>query len=529
MQNGYFRVVSDPNGYGVALYRPKDGGEDIQLIEILEYLDSLGIGYDRKLIEMRLMDEEDSVCYLGKGTCPTCPESYHLNVAEDNMTAYVRFFPPAGDGKRLTLDDFLKDLQYHNISFGLCTETLQRHFSGEGMYCTDILLAKGQPPVQGEDARIEYYFNTDMRRRPTQREDGSVDYFHMTIINQCKKGDELARIIPEIPGKEGRDVYNQPIRPREVHKALLKFGRNIDLSEDKMLITSQVDGHVSLVDDKVFVADVYTVEGVDISTGNLEYEGSIQVDGNVTENFEVKAGGNVIVNGLVEGAKIIAGGNIIISKGMNGMQKGYLKAGGNILVKFLENARVVAGGYIETEAIMHSKVSAGTEIRVGGRKGVIVGGFVQSGVKVIAKTIGAGMGSATIVEVGVNPLVKTQFSRMQQAMEELTKTVTNAEVILNNFKEKLAKGESYSEGQLKYMKSVAKLVEDKGAELKSMQERMERFRAMMEVQKMAEVMANNEIHPGTTIIIGDASRTLQSSFQYCKFVREKGEITMKPL
>ena len=79
------------------------------------------------------------------------------------------------------------------------------------------------------------------------------------------------------------------------------------------------------------------------------------------------------------------------------------------------------------------------------------------------------------------------------------------------------------------MKSVAKLVEEKGAELEQMNERMARFRSMMEIQKMAEVVINNEIYPGTTIIIGDATRTIQSDFQYCKFVREKGEITLKAM
>lgn len=529
MQNGYFRLVSDADGFGVALYRPKDGGEEIQIGELLEYLDGIKIGYDRKKIEMLLMDETDGVCRLGMGTCPAIPESYQLSVDEDGMTASVRFFPPSISGRRITLNDFLNDLKFKGITFGIQTEFLQSHFNSAGQYCTDILFARGQEAVQGRDAKIEYCFNTDMHRRPAQREDGSVDYFHMTTINQCQKGEVLARIIPEQPGKDGCDIYGKPIKPREVRREILKFGRNIELSEDKLVITSKVDGHVSLVDDTVFVNDVYVVKGVDVSTGNIDYEGSIQVDGNVTVNYEVKAGGNIIVNGLVEGAKVIAGGNIIISKGMNGMQKGYLKAGGDIIVKFLENARVAAGGYVEAEAILHSRVSAGGEIRVDGRKGVIVGGYVQAGVKITSKTIGAGMGSSTILEVGVNPLVKTQYSRMQKAIEDLTKTVQNAQVILENFMEKISKGYQYNDGQLKYMKSVAKLVEEKGAELEQMNQRMDRFRAMMEIQKMAEVVVNNEIYPGTTIIIGDATRTIQSSFHYCKFVREKGEITMKPL
>ena len=122
----------------------------------------------------------------------------------------------------------------------------------------------------------------------------------MTTINHCRKGEELARIIPENPGENGYDVYGQAIKPREVKHATLKFGRNIELSEDKHVIRSMVDGHVTLVDDKVFVSDVYEVKNVDVSTGNIEFDGSIEISGNVVENFEVKAGGNVIINGLAE-------------------------------------------------------------------------------------------------------------------------------------------------------------------------------------------------------------------------------------
>lgn len=528
MQNGYFRLVSEPDGYGVALYQPRDGGEDIKLGELFGYLEGLGIDYDSKKIEMLLMGDEDSVCHLNRGNCPNCPETYQLAVEDEGMTVVVRFIPPSSTGKRMTLDDFMKDMRFRGICFGIKNETLRSHFNSAGIYGTDLVIARGQEPTQGIDAKIEYCFNTDMHRRPTKREDGSVDYFHMFTINQCRKGDVLARIIPELPGTEGRDVFGQPIKPREVRRETLKFGRNIELSEDKLNITSKVDGHVSLVDDRVFVNDVYQIEGVGVSTGNIDYEGSIQVDGNVAENFEVKAGGDIIVNGVVEGARVIAGGNIIISKGMNGMQKGYLKAGRDIVVKFLENTKVAAGGYVETEAIMHSTISAGTEVRVDGRKGLIVGGFIQAGVKVEAKNIGAEMGAPTILEVGVNPLLKTQYIRLQVAREELAKTIQNAEVVLQNFKQRMAEGLIYNDGQLKYMRSVEKLVRDKGAELEQINQRLGRFQAMMEIQKQSEVVVTNEVFPGTTIIIGDATRTIQSSFHYCKFVREKGEITMKP-
>lgn len=531
MQNGYFQLVIEPNGYGIKLFQPKDGGEPIRGGELLDYLDGLGIGYDRKRLEMMLMDEgaEDTVFHLGTDPCPRCPETYHLEVSEDKMIASVRFFPASATGSRITFDDFLKDLRFAKISYGIQTEAIQEHFRSPGIYCTDMIIAKGKEPRQGKDAVIEYHFNTEKHRPPAQKEDGSVDYFNLDMINQCKKGDLLANIIPEDTGEVGCDVCGNPIKPREVRKETLKFGRNIELSEDRLSIRSEVDGHVALVDGRVFVSDVYVVENVDVASGNLNFEGSIQVNGDVMANFEVKAGGNVIVYGLVEGAKIFAGGNIIIAKGVNGMSKGYLKAGGDVVAKFLENARVVAGGFVESEAILHSKVSAGTEVKVQGRKGIIVGGYVQAGQKVTAKVIGASMGASTILEAGVNPLLKTQYTRMEKLVAEQEKTIQNAEVILTTFREKLKKGIQFNESQVKYMKSVAKLVEDKTAEMKQMLDRMEKMRTMMETQKHSEIVVNSEIYPSTTLIIGDASKTIQTSYHFCKFVREQGEICMKSL
>ena len=135
MRNGYFRLVSDSDGYGIALYQPKDGGDFIQMGELMDYLDGLGVSYDRKRIEMQLMEDVDSVCHIGGGPCPDYPESYQLKIDEDGMSAFVRFIPPTSTGKRMTFNDFQKDLHYKGITFGLQMEILQSHFNTEGRYC----------------------------------------------------------------------------------------------------------------------------------------------------------------------------------------------------------------------------------------------------------------------------------------------------------------------------------------------------------------------------------------------------------
>ena len=164
MQNGYFRLVSEPDGYGIAIYPPQDGGEEIRLGDLLGYLDGLGIGYDRKRIEMQLMDELECVCHLASGDCPPYPETYDLIVDEEGMTAIVRFIPPSSTGNRITLNDFMKDIRLKGITFGLQTDLLQRHFSTAGIYGTDIIIAKGQEPTQGTDAQIAYCLGEPFRR-----------------------------------------------------------------------------------------------------------------------------------------------------------------------------------------------------------------------------------------------------------------------------------------------------------------------------------------------------------------------------
>ncbi len=73
------------------------------------------------------------------------------------------------------------------------------------------------------------------------------------------------------------------------------------------------------------------------------------------------------------------------------------------------------------------------------------------------------------------------------------------------------------------------MVEEKTAELKELDVRLEKLRKMMETQKQAEILVNNEMYPGTTIIIGDATKTIHTSYHYCKFVRDQGEVKMVAL
>ena len=412
------------------------------------------------------------------------------------MQAVIRFYPASQTGKRATMDSVIKDLRYHSIVYGIQMSVLQDHFMSDGIYCTDLVVARGKEPRHGTDAYIKYYFNTDVHAQPTLKDDGTVDYFHLNMINPCKKGQLLAEVIPEDEGEYGTTVQGAKIRPRQVKKAHLEFGHNIEISEDRRRLTSLVDGHVSLVEGKVFVSDVYEVENVDLSTGNIDFEGS---------------------------------GNIIIARGMNGMAKGTLKAGGNIVAKFLENATASAGGYVSTESILHSNVIAATEIQVTGKRGFITGGHVRAGQKIEVKTLGAMLGAPTVVEVGVDPEKKAEYMKMQKEVSEIVKNIRSLQPILANFAEKKSKGVRFTPDQINYLRNTAASMETLNKSLEEKNRRMQELQLEFNPQERAMVQVRGEVYPGTTIIIGDSSMQVKSTYHYCRFERIDGDVKSTPL
>lgn len=524
MRNGYFRLVEIGQEYGLQLISPTDGGKHIMIAEVVDYLESNKLVYDLSVLREKIESNEDAVVVLGKGACPAFPESYVLHISEDKMAATIRFYPPsATSDKLLTMEGLIRDLRFRNITYGIQVNELQEFFA-QREYCKEYPAAKGKEVVHGKDAGIEYYFNTDIHAKPTVREDGSVDFFNLNAINHCTQGEVLARIIPEVKGQSGRNIIGEALEPSPVKRAVFRYNRNCDVSEDKLELLAKVSGHVALVDDMVFVSDVYEVENVDNSTGNIEYEGSVQINGNVISNFTVNVKGNVVVNGVVEGATINAGGNIIIARGMNGMNKGALYAGGNVIAKFLENATVRADGYVQTESILHSDVRAGKYVEVNGKHGFITGGHVAATEMLTVKTLGSTMGATTIVEVGADPRAKEEYQQAQKDIAELQKIIRSTKVILANYAEKRAKGAVLNADQLNYIKSLALLTENKQKEMDKCMEKMERLQEEMAIQGQAYVKVTGQVYPGTKIIIGDLSTVIQSTNSYCKYEKVRGNI-----
>lgn len=519
----YFQVINEDSRTGLKLVR---GETPLVVTEVADYLTQHKISFNLTELNKAVISVKDIlVIELCRQRSFPIREEFVLNVSENKMQAIGRFYPPSNDGGFMDKNEILSDLKYKGVAYGIQDDVID-DFIKERSYCTNIVLAAGKEPRHGTDAYIEYLFNTDVKARPTLQEDGSVDFFHLNIINHVKVGDCLARLHPEDPGDDGRDVYGNIIKPRSVKRELLKFGRNIELSENRREIYSQVDGHVNLVEGKVFVSNVMVVENVDISTGDIDYEGNVQVNGNVCSNFKINARGNVEVRGVVEGAEITASGNVTIARGVNGMSKGVIKAGGNIIAQFIENARVEAKGYVETGSILHSNVSAGTEIRVGGKKGFITGGYVCATNLIDVKTLGAELGANTIVEIGINPDTKRRYHELEEQVKTDTKTISTAQPVLDAAKAKILSGIKLPPEQVKHIQELSNVVTLKKKGIEAATKEMEQLNELMSVSNEAQIVVRDKVYPGTKIVISDVSRIIKTQAQYCRFIKSRGDVTI---
>ena len=419
--SGYFQFSSKEDGLYITVYPPKSGYGAASIDDVMFYVDNKNISCDSvKLMEaVKAGSAAETTVKVSEESQLECSEFADYRISSDCMRVEACFYPPFENGGMLDKDEIIRDLQHIGVTYGVDEEVIDS-FLKDRHYGKAYTVAKGTEPVSGREGYVEYKFNTELKPRPKMNEDGTVDFHILENVNHVTKGDTVAVLHPEYVGEAGTDVLNRSVNPDKVKHVVFRFGRNLVISEDGKELITLVSGHVVLESDKVFVSNVLELVDVDNSTGDIDYNGDVSIKGNVLAGFTVKASGNVVVTGVVEGATVIAGGDITLNRGVQGMNKAVIKAGGKIVSKFIESVQLVeAGGNIEADSILHSKVVAKGVINANGKNGLIIGGDVKSTVMIQAKTIGNEMGTATVVGVGVDPTMKKRMDELKKGLSKM--------------------------------------------------------------------------------------------------------------
>ncbi|HHV10227.1 MAG TPA: DUF342 domain-containing protein [Clostridiales bacterium] len=530
-KNGYFQLMTKEDGTYLRLYGPEEGGVPVLYDEVSNYLMDQNVYDFDKLVVGRALNTPEGTAEvkISSFLMPKTDESVWVEILEERMYARARFYPPANNGMLLSKDDIINALVRRGVKYGVDEEEIGK-FLKERRYCTDYILARATAPVQGRDAKITYHFNTDLTLKPKRNEDGSVDFHQLDMISHCKKGGLLATLTPMEPGKPGIDVCGNIIRPLKVNNKVLRHGKNIQLSPDGRQMFSLVDGHVTLTDGRVFVSDTFEVGAdVDASTGDIVYEGNVVVKGNVITGYSIHARGDIEVNGVVEGAYIEAGGQIVLKRGMQGMNKGVLKAGGNVISKFLENAEVISGGYVSTESILHCKISAQGDVIVGGKRGFVTGGEIRSASMISVRTAGSMMGTVTLLEVGIDPKIIEEFRELEKKIAVMMADKEKLAQALALFRKKLSMGAQISDEKKEYLKQVTQNNIMLEAQIREARKRYEDLKIQVDNNTSGIIKVSDIVYPGTKLTISNVNYFVRDEVHHSKFVRDRADIKVMPL
>ena len=113
-----------------------------------------------------------------------------LRKTEDNMEAFLTLTPNS-ENQQYSVNSLIALLRSQNIVVGIDEEALKRMVEIP-LYQHEVCVARGSEPINGRDGVITYNFNTEINQKPTIRQDGSVDYWSMHMVELVSAGQVIA-------------------------------------------------------------------------------------------------------------------------------------------------------------------------------------------------------------------------------------------------------------------------------------------------------------------------------------------------
>lgn len=455
------------------------------------------------------------------------PAKLEVVLSRDGLEAYVQI-SASRMGAMVTEQDIESALRQAGVVFGYNDPLIRRQWlTGNVMGLRRFLAARGTPPRDGNDGRVEYLFTLPEKKRRVQESvDGTVDFYNLGLIENVEAGQVLARLVPPTKGVPGKSVLGKEIPARDGKPARLSGGTNTKVSEDGTELLATTAGEVRLLNGKVQVLPVHEVRGnVDFSTGNIDFNGNVVVHGNVAAGFRIQAGGSVQISGWVDAAEIVAGGDVTIRGGMQGNNKGSIRCGGTLTARFLEHAHVVAGrDVIIQEGIMFSHVDAGGSIICVSRKGQISGGLLRAVDRVEAKILGSRLASATEVQVGAGPELREERNRVTEALKEREAQLDQVEKGWARLNRARAQGAQLSPRELEILGRMDVALKSLRPEVEKLRQRKAELDEILSGADRGQVVVREYVRPGVRISIGGVSYIVEDELSHATFYVANGEI-----
>ncbi|MFS0823586.1 DUF342 domain-containing protein [Bacillus sp. 1P02SD] len=432
-----------------------------------------------------------------------------LLVSKDKLTVHINVIR---DSTPLQIEesDVYSLLSKHGISYGIKRDVISTMISNINDLFFPLLIAEGEASKKGDDGFIKL---ASVEQKHDIHSNEVLNFRNVRQIPSVRAGQVVATIFPSKPGIPGRNVFGHPITAANGKPNPPVAGKNIVETNGKLYAT--IDGQISLSDKKINVLPVFEVDGdLNLKTGNIDFVGNVTIRGNVPSDYVVKAGGDISIYGIVEGAQLEAGGSIFISGGIVGFTKALIRAEGDIIASYLNQCQVYAGKNIETTgSILHSICFAKENVHA--ITGSIIGGLISAGNHVTAKDIGNASHTKTEIQIGTTERNSEEEQRIRTEIDSTKAHLQKVLLILQKLAEKYKRTSVLTEDEVLLLKrdkltqteltKKLELLESELLELSSKQKEV-----------TAYIIATGNLYPNVNIQFGKYKRITNQLFHHVK-------------
>jgi uncharacterized protein (DUF342 family) len=351
----------------------------------------------------------------------------------------------------------------------------------------------------------------------------------------CVKANQaIAQRMPPTTGRAGFTVIGKELPSEPGNWKQINLGEQAYIEEtQENIVLAKIAGLPKVSNAKVDVDNVFVSKGVNVATGNINFDGSIIINGDITEKMQVVAKGDVTVNGFVESAYIEAGGNIIITLGASGKLQNAdceFKSGGSIYVGHAQGVNIQANGdLIVDKQLAYSNVCCKGHITVGkinNPLGKVFASTISCNKSISAGHVGAVSGSSLILDYSesYNKMIETH-ERLLEQFESLSSTNADHEIKISKIKNR--KPSAALEEKLAL---VTQELELERVFLNWLRINVDESKELIDnFAREAKVVANRALHHGVTIKLNNKKWQAKEEYKKCQIVIENKEWVYEPL
>lgn len=346
--------------------------------------------------------------------------NFSISISTDEMEAYVRIQGLGGELHREDIESFLEE---QGIIKGIIPEQIDEILKDdyEGQF---VRVAAGEKPVKGKDGWYEYFFDTKLDKTPKVQENGFVDYRSVKWFEYVESGTTIAYYHEAEDGTDGYTVTGKTLPALKGREMNMLTGKGFLLLPDKKTYLAAVSGKIELNDLKLEISKLFVLEDLTLATGNLEYDGSVYVRGNIGSGTVLKATEDIVVDGAVEGAVIECGGSVLLRQGANASGNGSIWAEKSVVGKFFEAIQVYAGENIQADYYLNCDLYAENLIYAEGRVGAIMGGTAYAAMGFRIFDAGNKVGIATLLKMGIGVQMQQKVTELDSRIKERNKELS---------------------------------------------------------------------------------------------------------